>query len=160
MNNRLNNKFLGLPLTGIALTGFALTNTGLLVVNKLIPMLNGSFQAEILPAAEGGILTGIMALFGVTLAVFLISYLLMAFLGVNAVRFAKNPEKVKAHTGIAKLLIVVGIISLISGIASVSADFSLSENFSLIFPSVTQLVFVASYLSEVKAVKKNLIPCA
>lgn len=101
-----------------------------------------------------------IVLFALAFVLICISYLLMALLGVNAVRFAKNPDGVKARTGLAKLLIVFGAISLVSGIASMNEGATFSENMSLLYPSIVQTSFALSYLMEVKAIKSKSIACA
>lgn len=148
-------KVMGLPLTGAGLIGLAATGTGILIVDKLIPMLNGSLQAELLPGVEGGVLTGVMGVFGFAFAIFLISYLLMALLGVNALRFAKRPEEVTARTGLAKFLIFAGVVSLISSITMLGDVASFAEKLALLVPAMGQIGFAAFYLAEVKAIRRE-----
>lgn len=153
-NNQLTNKLAGLPLTGTALIGFSASSLVLLAINKLMPMLDGSFQAEMLPGVEGAVLTGVMALFGVVMGIFALMYILAILLGINAIRFSKKPESVKARTGLAKFLIVGGVASVLVTAFSVAEGSSFSEVLQAVLPDFAIISFVVSYLVEVKAVKE------
>lgn len=160
MNNTLNNRFLGLPLTGFALIGFAATSMGLLIFNSLIPLLDGSLQAELFSGVEGAVATFVTAVFAAVIALAGISYLLMALLGVNAVRLAKDPDGVKARTGLAKFLVFIGIVSLVFGVTAVAEGATFPESFSILFPAVAQISFAASYLAEAKTANSEIKACA
>lgn len=148
--NNLNTKNLGLPFTGTALIGFAATNAALLVINKLIPLIDGSLMTELLPGAEAEIISFMTVVFAVAIGFIAFSYLLMALLGVNAIRFSKDPYAVKARTGLAKFLIFIGAVSFVSGLATVTDGATFWENASLLFPGLVQISFAVSYLTDVK----------
>lgn len=155
MYNQINNKLTSLNYTGIALVGFAAANAFMLVLNKLIPMLDGSFRAEMLPGVEGAVLTGVMALFGVVMGAFGLSYLLMALLGINAIRFSKNPEGVKIRTGLAKFLVVSGVASLAFTALFLTEGTTFTEALQLMLPEAATLSFIVSYLVETKEIKET-----
>lgn len=150
MNNRLDNKIVTLPLTGFALIFFALTSTAILIINNL-PIINGSLRAEMLAEADATMVNIMIAIFLIAFALSALSNLLMALLGINAIRFSKNPYGVKAREGIAKCLIVMGTVSLIANFLTMAGGESFSEILSLTYPAITQVTFSISYLSEVKA---------
>lgn len=158
--NNLNTKNLGLPITGAALIGFAATNSALLVINKLVPLTDGSLMAELLPGAEAGIVSFMTAVLGVAIGLTAFSYLLMALLGVNAIRFSKDPYGVKARTGLAKFLIFIGAVSLISSVATIADGATFWENAALLFPGLVQISFAASYLTDVKTLQGEIRYCA
>lgn len=155
MNNRLDNKILSLPLTGFALIFFAVTSTGILIINNL-PIFNGSLKAEMLAEADATMVNIMIAVFVIAFALSAFSNLLMALLGVNAIRFSKNPNGVKARCGLAKCLIVMGTVSLIANIVTMAGGETFSEILSLTYPAITQVTFSISYLSEVKAINSKV----
>lgn len=161
MNNRLyntetNKKLAGVFYSGLGLIAFALTNLFLLVTDKLMPMLEGTFMAEMFPGVDATAERGIFAIFGTVFGVIAVSYVAMVFLGMNAIRLSKNPEGVKTHTGIATALVFTGIVSLICVATSFEEGSTLMDNFHSVIFSIAHISFAISYIFETRTVKKEM----
>lgn len=147
-NNRIDNKVFALSSTGLALIIFAFTSIGIIIIDKILPIVDGTLRSEMLLEADAGMVTVMISVLAAIIALTCISYLLMAFLGVNAIRLARGSDGVKVRTGLAKLIVIVGAVSLVSNIASMIESGNLSENLTLLFPAIVQISFATYYISE------------
>lgn len=155
-NNETSNKLTGLFYSGVGLIVFAFTCLYMLTTDRLMPMFDGSFMAEMFPGVDATTETAVLAIFGTIFGVIAVSYVVMVLLGMNAIRLSKNPEGVKPHTSLAMFLVFTGIISLLCVATEFKEGATLTDNLKPVLFAGAHVVFAICYLFEAKAVKKEV----
>lgn len=150
----MKTKNSGFFLNGIFLLCFAAVSVLNLVANKLLPLFDGTFEAELV-GADDAAKKLLITVIGVIAALSVASSLLQILLGVNSIKLAKAPESTKIRSGLAKFLIALGSISLFATISSFPGEFSFAENLPTLLFGVTNIVIIIEYIFETKRFTKS-----